>query len=64
METLSEITKGELEERRGTSGGDVGDAVLSAAISVKLEEKDIRLSRDCGNSSGTDESRSDLDHFN
>ena len=63
LETLSEITKGELEDSGGTSGGDVGDAVFSAPIWVKVEQKNIRLGRDCGNSSGTDESGSDLDHF-
>jgi hypothetical protein len=62
LKTLSEITKGELEEGRGTSGGDVGDAVLSAVMEGR-GRKDVRLGRDCGNSSGTDESGSDLDHF-
>jgi len=63
LKTLSEITESELENSGGTSGGDVGDAVVSALIWVRFEEKNIRLGRDCGNSSGTDESGGDLDHF-
>jgi hypothetical protein len=37
--------------------------MLSCQLRFEAEKKDIRLGRDCGNSSGTDESGSDLDHF-